>query len=429
MLKKYKIPIIFTIITIIVFFILFYSRINSDLMWNFGYSYNTSLGKIMYKDFNMVISPIYPLITGILMYILGNNMLSFALINTFYVMLVIYFIYKINPKIYLLAIPFVLNSCLANYNTFCILFAIILIYLEKNKKNDYLIGFIIGLAFLTKINAGIFLAIPSLYYLKHFKKIFKRFIGFTMPNIIIIFGFLILNNFKNYISYVFLGVLDFASNNFQFSILALIIPFIAIYLIYLLIKEKNIIYLYGIFFILLIYPVMNEMHVLIAIMPAIVLILNKFDDFVYRLRYFSILFILIPISGLILDSKNANYVYDENIFKNRPIQSEYIENKNTLENYFQGYYDDVCFLLYDNYIYKLLLNIPINKYDVILYGNLGYNGTEKMIKYLKTLENDHYFVLDTTIKGAQYNMEIKNYVQQNMQIEAIIGKFYIFKKK
>ena len=34
----------------------------------------------------------------------------------------------------------------------------------------------------------------------------------------------------------------------------------------------------------------------------------------------------------------------------------------------------------------MILNIPINKCDVILYGNLGYNGTEKMIKYLKTLE-------------------------------------------
>ena len=429
MIKKYKDLIIFIIITLIVFFILFYSKVNSDLMWNFGYSYNTAIGKLMYHDFNMVISPLYPLITGLFMMIFGKNMLIFTIINTFYVMLVIIFIYKINPKIYLLSIPFILNACLANYNTLCILFALIVIYLEKEKKNDYLIGFILGLAFLTKINAGIFLIIPSLYYFKDFKKLLKRFTGFIIPNIITILIFLILNNLKNYISYVFLGILDFASNNFQFSWFTLVIPFIIIYLIYLFIKEKNVIYLYGILFTAMIYPVMNEMHVIIATVPALVVILNKFDDYVYKFRYFTVLFILIPIAGLIIDSRNNDFTYDDNIFKYRPIQSSYLKNRDDLENYFQGYYGDVCFLLYDNYLYKLLLDLPINKYDVILYGNLGYKGTDKMINYLKKMEDDYYFVLDSTITGAQYNMKIMNYVQSHMQLDAMVGNFYIFKKK
>ena len=188
-------------------------------------------------------------------------------------------------------------------------------------------------------------------------------------------------------------------------------------------------YLYGIFFTAMIYPVMNEIHVMIATFPAIIIILNKFDEFVYRLRYFTILFILIPIAGFIIDSKNNDFTYDDNIFKYRPIQSIYLKNRDDLKSYFQGYYGDVCFLLYDNYLYKLLLDLPINKYDVILYGNLGYNGTKKMINYLKTLEDDHYFVLDSTITGAQYNMEIMNYVQTHMQIDAMVGNFYIFKKK
>ena len=429
MLKKYKDLIIFIIIGLIVFFILFYSKINSDLIWNFGFSYNTAMGKLMYQDFNMVISPLYPLITGLFMAIFGKNMLVFTIINTIYVMLVIYLVYKINPKIYLLSVPFAINACLANYDTFCILFAIMLIYFEKKRKNDYLIGFIIGLAFLTKINSGVLLAIPSLYYFKDFKKILKRFTGFMIPNVITILVFAILDNLKNYISYVFLGILDFAKNNFQFSIVALIVPLVIIYLIYLFVKEKNIMYLYGIFFTAMIYPVMNEIHVMIATFPAIITILNKFDEFVYRLRYFTILFILIPIAGFIIDSKNNDFTYDDNIFKYRPIQSIYLKNRDDLKSYFQGYYGDVCFLLYDNYLYKLLLDLPINKYDVILYGNLGYNGTKKMINYLKTLEDDHYFVLDSTITGAQYNMEIMNYVQTHMQIDAMVGNFYIFKKK
>ena len=56
-------------------------------------------------------------------------------------------------------------------------------------------------------------------------------------------------------------------------------------------------------------------------------------------------------------------------------------------------------------------------------------GTEKMINYLKTMENDHYFVLDSVITGAQYNMEIMRYVQSNMELDTMIGDFFIFKKK
>ena len=179
----------------------------------------------------------------------------------------------------------------------------------------------------------------------------------------------------------------------------------------------------------MIYPVMNEMHVIIATIPAIIVILNKFEDYAYKFRYFIILFILIPIAGLIIDSKNNDFTYDDNIFKYRPIQSSYLKNRDDLENYFQGYYGDVCCLLYDNYLYKLLLDLPINKYDVILYGNLGYKGTDKMINYLKKMEDDYYFVLDSTITGAQYNMKIMNYVQSHMQLDAMVGNFYIFKKK
>ncbi len=429
MLKKYKVPIIFSLTGIIVFTILFFSKVNSDLMWNFGYSYNTSIGRLMYKDFNMVISPLYPTLTGLLMHILGNNMISFTLINTVYVLLVIYIIYKLNPKIYLISIPFVLISCLANYNTLCILFALLIVYLEKREKNDYLIGFIIALAFLTKINAGIFLAIPSLFYIKKFNKIIKRFIGFIIPNIAVALIFLLLNNLKNYISYVFLGVLDFASNNLQFSLIALIVPIIVIYLVYLFIKEKNIVYLYSIFFTALIYPVMNELHVIIALIPAIIVLFDKYDDYIYKLRYSAFLFIFIPIIGLVLDYKSANYTHDKNLFKYRPIQSEYVKNKNDLDRYFNSYYEDVCFLLYDNYLYKLMLDLPINKYDVILYGNLGYKGTDKMINYLKSKEKDHYFVVDSVINGAQYNEKILNYVQTNYKMDALVGNFYIFKKK
>ncbi len=397
-------------------------------MWNFGFSYNTSKGLLMYRDFNMVISPIYPLITGLLMSILGSNMISFYLINATYVVIIAYIIYKYNKNILYFLLPFLIITCLANYNTFCILLCILLIYLERKKSNDYLIGFIIGIAFLTKINVGFLLCLPTLYFFKDFKKIGKRILGFLIPNIITILFFLIIGNLKNYISYVFLGVLDFANNNVQFSYFAIIIPIIFIYLIYLFFKEKKINYLYAICFLGLIYPVMNELHVLMAVVPTFVVILDKYSDTIKNFAKFALIFTIIPFIGLIIDNKQISFSYDDNVFKYRYLQTEYIDNRNSLISYFDSDFSHVCFVTYDNYLYKFLLNLPINKYDLILYGNMGYHGTEKMINYLKSLENDHYFVLESVTNGAQFNKEVINYVQQNYKIKAIIGNFYVFHK-
>lgn len=382
----------------------------------------------MYKDFNMVISPLYPAINGLFMFLLGNNFIVFSIINTIYVLLVLFFIYKINRKIYLFSIPFVLLTCLPNYNTLCILFALILIYLEKEKKNDYLIGLIIALAFLTKINAGVLLAIPTLYYFKDIRKILKRFAGFLIPNLIVIIIFLLTNNLKNYISYVFLGIFDFAKNNLIFEYMALIVPVILIYLIYRFIKEKNVIYLYGIFFLGLIYPIMNQLHVMIAILPALVLIFNRHENIIYRLRYTAFLFMLFPVIGLIISTNGVKFGNDDNIFKYRRIETKYIERSNVLKDYFKGDFSNVTFVLYDNYLYKLLLGLKIDKYDIILYGNMGYKGTEKMIEHLKN-DKHKYYILDTTIEGAQFNNKISSYIRSNYKIETILNTFYIYKKE
>ena len=85
-------------------------------------------------------------------------------------------------------------------------------------------------------------------------------------------------------------------------------------------------------------------------------------------------------------------------------------------------------MTYNNYIYKFLLDLPINKYDVLLYGNMGYNGTKKLINYLKSAKEDTYFIFDSIITGAQYNIEGLKYVQKNYDLKAIVGNFYIYQK-
>ena len=428
MIKKYKNTFILIIFFLISFIIMFFSKVDSDVMWNFGYTYNTVKGLLMYKDFNMVISPLYPTITGLLMKILGNNMLSFYIINATYATLVAYLASKIATKSWLLSLPLILFSCLANYNTICILLCLLIIYLEKKNSNDYFIGIILGLCFLTKINIGILLCIPSLFYFKDFKKIAKRITGFIIPNILVIIIFWFMNNLYNYIDYVFLGILDFAGNNLQLSFLAIIIPIIFIFLIISFFKKKDISYLYSITFLGLIYPVMNELHVIMAIVPGIILLMKKYDYKLEKLAFLGLIFMLFSLISLYFVNQKYEFSYDKNIFKNRHIQSEYIKNANDLKRYFDNDFKNVYFMTYDNYIYKFLLDLPINKYDVLLYGNMGYNGTKKLINYLKSAKEDTYFIFDSIITGAQYNIEGLKYVQKNYDLKAIVGNFYIYQK-
>ena len=101
--KNKKAIILFTFFYILIFIYNFYRPIDLDLMWNYGFSKNVSDGLIMYKDFNMVITPFYPALTGLLLKILGNNMIIFYIINSFYALLTLIVVYKLDKKI---IIPF-----------------------------------------------------------------------------------------------------------------------------------------------------------------------------------------------------------------------------------------------------------------------------------------------------------------------------------
>ena len=80
--KNKKIILFFIFCYIMIFCFNFFRPVDLDLLWNYGFSKNVSDGLIMYKDFNMVITPLYPTITGLFMKLLGNNMIVFYIINT-----------------------------------------------------------------------------------------------------------------------------------------------------------------------------------------------------------------------------------------------------------------------------------------------------------------------------------------------------------
>lgn len=175
-LKKKDI-LILIIIFIYTGILITYSNADNDLIWNYGFSYNFANHLLMYKDYNMVITPLYPFLGGILMRILGNNFLIFNLYNTILSTILYYYLYKKYPHTFIPSIILISFILRPSYN-FLVLF-LVLILLNIKEEKDFFIGFILGLLFLTK-QSFILLILPSIYLITKPKRLFKRIGAFFL---------------------------------------------------------------------------------------------------------------------------------------------------------------------------------------------------------------------------------------------------------
>ena len=264
MIKKHKYQIIeSTIIFItIMLFTLVFNNFSLDEVWNYGFAYNISSGLIPYKDFNMVITPLYPFICSIFLTLFGKNIITYYIFNAITTTILYYYIKKHNKNTYYIIYTLLLTLIAPNYNLFCILLLYIILTLEDKKSNDYIIGIFLGLTFLTKQNIGIYLCIPSLFT-KDIKKIIKRIIGFLIPNTILFIYLSLNNSLYQFIDYVFLGMESFLNNTYINYELLLLTIITTITLIYKYIKTKDIKILYLICIQGISFPIIDTYHVLL----------------------------------------------------------------------------------------------------------------------------------------------------------------------
>ena len=92
-MKKRELVLIIIAIIINTLFVL---EANEDELWCFGFAYNVANGLIPYKDFNMVVTPLFALLNGAILYIFNNISLIYYVVNA---AICTYIIYLINKKI------------------------------------------------------------------------------------------------------------------------------------------------------------------------------------------------------------------------------------------------------------------------------------------------------------------------------------------
>lgn len=422
---------------VVVFFIVlvaltFFSNLSCyDAAWNYGFSYAFSKGEVPFKDFNMITPGLYNFVMSLGLHISHNNLL-FLIEQSLLITLTFFIVYKMyGKKSWLFLFFMVFPSFYAftpTYNFFLMFLTILLIYLEKEEANDYLIGVVLSLCILTKHTVGIFLIIPSfIFYFKDKKKLLKRFIGCLIPGIIYVVYLLFIGALKYFFDLCVLGLFDFASKNGEFVLIYVALTFILLVLnvLYVIFNRKDIMGYYILCFFSVMIPIFSFYHfsVYLAICSLMLLsILKKKDISDNYLGFLGIVLTLITFC-FNLTFVRGEYFFHVHNFDYLYSNKESRDNFKGLNDLYLKYRDDssVNILSSKGVLIKIINEEKLDYFMVPLNGNFGYNGTLKMIDKVK--DNDKsYYIIDmneykrTKVYGGQFALEICDYIIKNSKI-------------
>jgi len=478
-LIKYELVLVFIFIFITICTFSFNVSIEcNDELWNFSNIYKMTNGETIYKDLNVIITPLFFYVGKIVFQILGSNYLTLRMYNVVIWIIFYFLIYKIfqklkierNRRIFYTIIIMILTYRLiitgANYNALAIDFCLLGILLILGEKDNWIQGFIIFLIFMTKQNIGIYYGIGfAIYHLVKNKKIIEA-IKKTLPAFLITIGmigiycvYLFINqNLYDFINYTFLGIGEFGIKNIAYdnTIYSLLIAILANILMIWTITSKKLeikqdikkqvatLISFAIPSLLISYPIINEYHVIIAIIPTIIAFFYSIEKSFLEeiadskkvkntINIISTIYIISIIglnlyfnSNYFFMIKNYNY-YD--VYKGSFIDKETKNNINNIIQYIKqsetkGY--KVKILSYKSNLYMNILKRNNKNMDLPFYGNLGKEGEDGLIKEIKTLKNTN-LLISKEDNNYQESEKVKEYVLNNYEKIGEIEEFFIYK--
>lgn len=195
-IKKHDNLILWLVITIFSMIAIFSIRLRTgDEIWNFANIYKMVNGYQIYKDANVIITPIFFIIGEITFKILGANFFIFRLLDSLIYSTMILIVYNIlkqlkirkrNALLYTLIIHYFMYTIVhggANYNILAIMLVLLGIYitLKYNNTKHFTIlnGIIIYLIIFTKQNIGVYYLLGTIlmriFNKKRHEKLYKKY--------------------------------------------------------------------------------------------------------------------------------------------------------------------------------------------------------------------------------------------------------------
>lgn len=492
MQTKKKAIIIFIATFIFVLPISLNSEINwGDELWNFQSTYKMYLGNQIYTDINVIQTPLFFYIGEALFKIMGANLFIFRVYNSIIIGLLMSATYilckslNMNKKfnymfLFIMFMYFMSYFAIlqANYNILALSIYIIgvIISIKTNNKTKYayiMHGIIALIIFLTKQNIGIFYLIGLITSILLQKdkikiKIKKSMIALCSFTIgvgaysIILYSNGSLNGF---IDYCILGIKEFGIYNIGFDILELILACFIIIIsiatsIFLLknsktqkmlsisekVKIKNML-IFSICLLPTMYPIFNTFHIktsiylfIINIAYSIYIIFKDFELENKIKKVGKIITLLIAIIFAIWEiylcinwtkevicNNQYKYTYKD-VFFGAKVEEELKNNITKVTEFINNSSKDVIIISPKSTLYNLPLKKNNGKFDLVLKGNLGKDGEERLIEDIKTKKNT-IILIEEKEQIFQESDKIKKYIKDNLEKNGTIEEFCIYKTK
>ena len=363
--------------------------------------------------------------------------------------------------------------------------------LKKNENFNFnhnlCVGLLTGLAFLIKQTIGLLLIIVVIFevfiymkktgfdfkFIKFIKLIGVRIFGMMVPITMFLIYLGVNGAFNDFINYAIKGVKEFSnsvpyyrlfdSNDKVVSIISrlFIIVYIPLFITFILECVKNnklkdeLINIYVLAFcsipvIAIIYPISDEFHLMVASVYALIiiaylfiLVLKKIDGFIKidifykKLLLIGILFIIILISfkNLIIE-RNINvkenvlvpFKHYEGIYVPEYLSKRISDVTDKVRAYSNSGRESII-VDAEAAIYDIVLNRYKKNYDMLLIGNIGENGVEKIINEIKDSHNVYYFVKNPQYAlNWQFPKDIVDYIRNNLKYHETVSVFDVYYK-
>ena len=452
----------------------------SDELWNFQNIYKMYNGFVIYKDANVICTPLFFYIGNLLFRVLGANFFVFRIYS-----IVIYSVYifvnykilvklKINKKIsYILVIllmiwgNYTIPRVMANYNYLAIDIVLIGILLILNKKDYFsnkniIIQSILAFCILmTKQNIGVLyilcLTILIFYREKHkTTKILKMYGLISAYTVVFIISLLLKGNINEFFNFAILGIKQFGQKNIYLYnmnfIVAIAILMIDIITGYVFIKKVKIqedrkinlivleIMSLGMFF--TIFPIVNMSHTIMGIDVEIILLIyiislileninidinTKIDN----IKCLNSIVIILSIAVITMSTLTLNewaketikrkdyYDYCEPFFGS-VVLNEQKNNINNITEYINNKSSEgVSVIIFSAKaaLYMIPLKESNGYYDLPFYGNFGNLTEMEIIEEFKNKEN-----VEILLQKDEENMEWQESKQINRNLKKELKK-------
>lgn len=477
-----------------------------DEVWNYNTANASAMGLIPYKQVSMITTPLLPMINSIFLKVVFNGIMTYRVLMGIVFALIVLFIYLIIKELsskkllsYICAFfigTLLIKKFLLDYNYLFLLISLVIAFLEIRdiKKNENFnfnhnlcVGFLTGLAFLTKQTIGVLLIFVMIFevfiYMKKsgfnlkFDKFIKligvRIFGMMVPITMFLIYLGVNGAFNDFINYAIKGVREFSnnvpyyrlfdSNDIVVSIISrlFIIVYIPLFITFILESIKNkklkdeLINIYVLAFcsipvIAIIYPISDDFHLMVASVFALIiiaylliLVLKKIDSFIKidvfykKLLLIGILFIIVLISFKnIIIERNINvkenvlvpFKHYEGIYVPEYLSKRISDVTDKVRAYSNSGRESII-VDAEAAIYDIVLNRYKKNYDMLLIGNIGENGVEKIINEIKDSHNVYYF-----LKNPQYALnwqlpeDIVDYIRNNLKYHETVSVFDVYYK-